>query len=134
MAFRLRNFAPLGPEEGLNGWLHKAAGWHRRLFGQPGDRYIRALIKENQLVKTVTQVDGDLAVCHICGYQMAAIVGDDGWIIEACSHSMAGKMFHNPRFDGWRRGLPALAETEPHQSARAAEQEQNSVQLQTSNH
>lgn len=135
MAFRLRNFAPLGPEEGLNGWLHKAAGWHRQLFGLASDRYIQALSQAGQAVGPVMQIDGcGMAVCHICGYQMAAIASDDGWTIEACSHSIARKMSHNPRFDRWRQDLPALANAKPHETPRSSDQAPLSNHLQTSSH
>lgn len=134
MAFRLRNFAPLGPEEGLNGWLHKAAGWHRRLFAVANNRYIQALIDNGQAIATVTQVDGRQAVCHICGYQMAALSGNDGWTIEACSHSMARKMFHNQRFDRWREELPVLPEAQRQAVARSADPAPVSTHLQTSSH
>jgi hypothetical protein len=132
MAFRLRNFAPLGPEEGLNGWLHKMAGWPRQLLRQPGDRFIRALSDDGQPVGAVTQIDGGLAVCHICGYQMAAIISDDGWTIEACSYSIARKMFRNPRFDRWRQGLPDLPGADPRESARLSDQSPVSNHLLTS--
>ncbi len=135
MAFRFRNFAPLGPEEGLNGWLHKAAGWQRRLFGLSGDRYVRSLIQGGHSVGTVGAVDASPVVCHICGYQMAAITNHDGWTIEACSHSMARKMFNNARFDSWRNDLPALAEAEPCESASASEPRSPvATHLQTSTH
>jgi len=119
MAFRLRNFAPLGPEEGLNGWLHKFAGWQRALFGISSDRYISALAAQGQPIAAVRQVDGSAGCCRICGYQMASVKSDDGWAIEACSHSMARKMIGNDRFDRWRSQLPPV-ESKPQSSAGSA--------------
>jgi len=133
MAFRLRNFAPLGPEEGLNGWLHKLAGWHRQVFGVASDRYIAALLKQGQAIGAVARPGGELAVCQICGYQMASLSCDDGWTIEACSHSVAGKMFANSRFDRWRQQLPQLADAKPLQTEALPDQSSHSSNhLQTS--
>lgn len=129
MGFRLQNFAPLGPEEFLWGWVHKLRGFKRQLFNHPINRFIDSFVSQGLPVEAVQAADKSQARCHICGYAIAALVAGDGWRIEACSATTLKNMLGNERFTAWRKRLPPARSW----SKDAAEPAQR-THLQTSGH
>lgn len=113
MAFRLRNFAPLGPEEAVAGWIHKMIGWKRKALGLSVNRFVDSYISPapGVSIEVASNADQSPAFCPVCGYAMAAISLKGGWKMEACSATNIERWFSNERFASWADQIPAAQST-----------------------
>ena len=100
---------PYSLRETKFGLSHLLLGVKRRLFKQPADAPLAKLVQTQKRLspRAIRLDDGNFQVCHMCGFAIAEIEFDNGWLMQACcaigfDSLLSGK---NHTFEEWRKTL-----------------------------